>query len=156
FDHLELTMHGPLGPWAYPAWMRANHPEDVAGFYRVLMPDRQINHAGGGDTGACQVHVNPVPRGHYHTDWVADRGIAWLDRLAPEDDWFVWMSFPDPHHPWDPPRAEIGRHPWRDVPLPAGWPGTQERARAVLAQKPRQWLEWYEGRLISNYEVPPG
>ena len=34
---------------------------------------------GGGDTGAPQVAYNPIPREHYHTDWVADRTIAWLD-----------------------------------------------------------------------------
>ena len=156
FDHLELTMHGPLGPWAYPAWLKANHPDDIGGFYRVLTPDRQINHAGGGDTGGCQIKLNPVPRGHYHTDWVADRVIAWLDTLASADDWFVWMSFPDPHHPWDPPQSEIGRHPWREVPLPEGWPASLDAARAVLAQKPKHWLEWYEGRLVANFEAPPG
>lgn len=156
FDHMELTMHGPLGPWHYPAWLRQHHPDAIGGFYRVLTGDLQLNHAGGGDTGACQVKHNPVPRGHYHTEWVADRVIAYLDGLSPDADWFVWMSFPDPHHPWDPPASEIGRHDWRRTALPAGWPATAEQARAVLAQKPKQWLEWYEGRLVSNYEAPPG
>ena len=41
----------------------------------------------------------------YHTDWVADRTIAYLDSLPDDADWFVWMSFPDPHHPWDPPAS---------------------------------------------------
>ena len=155
FDRMELTMHGPLGPWHYPAWLKARHSGDIAGFYRVLTAELQLNHQGGGDTGACQVKLNPVPRGHYHTDWVADRVIAYLDSLDPGEDWFVWMSFPDPHHPWDPPQAEIGRHDWRATALPAGWPGTTEQARAILAAKPRHWLDWYEGRLVSNYEAPP-
>jgi len=155
FERMELTMHGPLGPWHYPAWLRAQHAGDIDCFYRVLTKELQLNAEGGGDTGACQVKHNPVPRGHYHTDWVADRVIAYLDTLSPGDDWFVWMSFPDPHHPWDPPASEVHRHDWRATALPDGWPKTQAEARAILAQKPKQWLEWYEGRLVSNYEAPP-
>ena len=76
------------------------------------------NTAGGGATGAIQVWDNPMPREVYHTDWVADRTIAWLDTLPADADWFVWLSFPDPHHPWDPPASERSRVDWRDVPLP--------------------------------------
>ena len=89
----------------------------------------EVNAAGGGDTGAPQVHDNPIPREWYHTDWVADRTIAWLDSLDADDDWFCWMSFPDPHHPWDPPASEVGRIDWRDVPLPAGYIERRGRAR---------------------------
>ena len=64
-----------------------------------------------------------MPRELYHTDWVADRTIAWLDTLPADADWFVWLSFPDPHHPWDPPAAERSRVAWRDVPLPRLYPG---------------------------------
>ena len=42
------------------------HPEDVRNFYRQILFDAdgqlQPNHAGGGDTGACQVHPNAVAR----------------------------------------------------------------------------------------------
>ncbi len=57
----------------------ANHPEAVGGFYAVLDGDLEVNAAGGGDTGAPQVKDNPIQRDWYHTDWVADRTIAWLD-----------------------------------------------------------------------------
>ena len=96
----------PAGPLHYSRWLMANHPEHMGGFYPVLDGELEVNAAGGGATGAPQVHDNPIPRGWYHTDWVADRAIAWLDGLAADDDWFCWVSFPDPHHPWDPPEAE--------------------------------------------------
>ena len=69
----------------------------------------------GGDTGAPEVKYNPIPREHYHTDWVADRTLAFLDSLDANENWFVWMSFPDPHHPWDPPEKEARRINWRDL-----------------------------------------
>jgi arylsulfatase A-like enzyme len=109
---------------------------------------------GGGETGAPQVWDNAIPREWYHTDWVADRTIAWLDSLGAADDWFCWMSFPDPHHPWDPPKSELHRVPWRDVDLPAGYAADAATREAVLDAKPRHWRAWYDGRLVSNYEAP--
>jgi len=154
FDHLELATHGPLGPLHYARWLATEHPEAAGGYYPVLDKDFQVNAAGGGDTGAPQVKANPIERGLYHTDWVADRTIAWLDSLDTDDDWFCWMSFPDPHHPWDPPQAEVGRLDWRDVPLPAGYPESGAERERILDGKPRHWRMWYDGDLVSNYEAP--
>jgi len=155
FEHLELATHTSIGPLHYAQWLAGEHPESVGGFYPVLDASLQVNADGGGETGAPQVKVNPVDRAVYHTDWVADRTIAWLDGLGADDDWFCWMSFPDPHHPWDPPQSEVGRINWRDVPLPAGYPETAEARERIIGAKPRHWRLWYEGKLVSNYEAPP-
>lgn len=154
FDHLEFATHSPQGALHYARWMTAEHPEALGGFYAVLDKDLEVNAAGGGATGAPQVKDNPVPRDWYHTDWVADRTIAWLDSLERGDDWFAWMSFPDPHHPWDPPSSELGRVDWRDVPLPAGYPESATERERILDGKPKHWRLWYEGSLVSNYEAP--
>jgi arylsulfatase A-like enzyme len=154
FEHFETATHGALGPLHYARWLAANHPEAVGMFYPVLDMALEVNAQGGGETGAPQVHDNAVPREWYHTDWVADRTVAWLDSLAADDDWFCWMSFPDPHHPWDPPQSEVGRVDWRDVPLPAGYPETAAEREAIIDGKPRHWRLWYDGSLVSNYEAP--
>lgn len=154
FEHLELATHGAVGPLHYARWLASAHPEAVAMFYAVLDGDMEVNAAGDGETGAPQVHVNPIERGWYHTDWVAERTTKWLDSLDDDDDWFCWMSFPDPHHPWDPPQSEVGRVDWREVPLPAGYPRSPSEREAILDQKPRHWRLWYDGELVSNYEAP--
>lgn len=154
FDHLEFATHGVLGPLHYAQWIREQHPEVVGGFYAVVDGDLNVNAAGGGDTGAPQVAINPVARDWYHTDWVADRTIAWLESQPVERDWFCWMSFPDPHHPWDPPAAERARVPWREVPLPINYPQRAEDRERLLDQKAQHWRMWYDGRLVSNYEAP--
>ena len=154
FDHMEFATHSPLGQLHYARWISAEHPEVAEGFYPVLDRDLEVNAAGGGDTGAPQVKLNPIPREWYHTDWVADRTIDWLDGLDTEDDWFAWMSFPDPHHPWDPPASEVGRVDWREVPLPEGYPTDRAERERLLDDKPRQWKHWYDGSLVSNYEAP--
>ena len=154
FEHMETATHGGMGPLGYARWLAGNHPEAVGMFYPVLDASLEVNALGGGDTGAPQVHDNAVPKDWYHTEWVADRTIAWLDSLGPDDDWFCWMSFPDPHHPWDPPVSEMHRVPWRDVPLPAGYIADAAERERVLDAKPRHWRAWYDGRLVSNYEAP--
>lgn len=154
FEHLELATHAPTGPTHYAQWMLREHPEAIGGFYRVLDAALQVNAAGGGDTGAPQVQHNPVPTEWYHTDWVADRAIAWLDSLDDDADWFCWVSFPDPHHPWDPPASELHRVDWRYVDLPAGYPVDRAEREALLDAKPRHWRLWYDGTFVSNYEAP--
>ncbi len=158
FEHLELAMHTPVPRWHHGLWLQQNFPRERDGFFQLfIFKDGvlQMNHEGGGDTGAPQVAYNPVPREHYHTDWVADRTIAWLDSLDGDEDWFVWMSFPDPHHPWDPPASEARRINWRDLDLPPGHPGSREQVEAVLAQKPHHWLGYYDGS-FDNPEGAPG
>jgi arylsulfatase A-like enzyme len=154
FEHFESATHGAQGPLHYARWLAANHPEAVGMFYPVLDAALEVNARGGGDTGAPQAWSNGIQREWYHTDWVADRTISWLDSLGADDDWFCWMSFPDPHHPWDPPASEVGRIDWRDVPLPAGYLADAAEREAVLDAKPRHWRAWYDGRLVSNYEAP--
>lgn len=160
FERAELVMHGPVGFGHYPKFMREHHPEQISNFYRQIYFDSDgqfcVNDEGGGDTGAPQAHHNLVPRELYHTDWVADRTIAYLDSLPADADWFVWMSFPDPHHPWDPPAEEIGRVNWRDLELPAGYPGNADRCREILQRKPHHWIDWFEGRGHFNVEAPEG
>ncbi len=154
FDYLEFATHGVMGPLHYAKWIQTQHPEAIAGFYPVVDGDLNVNAAGGGDTGAVQVKLNDVPREWYHTDWVADRTIEWLSQRSDDADWFCWMSFPDPHHPWDPPASERHRVNWRDLALPANYPETAALREALLDRKARHWRAWYDGRVVSNYEAP--
>jgi arylsulfatase A-like enzyme len=154
FDYLEFATHGVMGPLHYAKWMQRQHPEAMASFYPVVDGDLNVNAAGGGDTGAVQVKFNDVPREWYHTDWVADRTIEWLDEQPEDSDWFCWMSFPDPHHPWDPPSSERHRVNWRDLELPANYPATAALRESLLDQKARHWRLWYDGKVVSNYEAP--
>jgi arylsulfatase A-like enzyme len=155
FDHLELAAHSGTGWLHYASSLRAEHPTGVGMFYPVLDATLNVNGLGGGDTGAPQVHVNALPREWYHTDWIAQRSVTWLNALPEDEDWFLWVSFPDPHHPWDPPASETHRVNWRDLDLPEGYIADSYAREAVLDAKPRQWSKWYNGELVANYEAPP-
>ncbi|MFY0610433.1 MAG: sulfatase-like hydrolase/transferase [Hyphomicrobiaceae bacterium] len=157
FDHMELAGHtGRAGRslFHYPKWLAETHPDAVAGFHEYTR-DGHPSALGGGDTGAPQVANNPIDIEHYHTHWTARRTIDWLAGRDDNSDWMCWMSFPDPHHPWDVPNAAKARFEWRDLPLPPGYPGSREACEAVLRQKPWHWLAWYVGEAQLNFEVPP-
>lgn len=155
FDYSVTASHGPtagfepmLGHYGY--WLAEQHPGLLAGFPATMMG------VGGGDTGAPEASNNPVPREIYHTDWLADRTVQYLDTLQDDEDFFVWMSFPDPHHPFDPPASEAGRIPWQEVALPAGHPGSQDAIRKLLANRPAHWLAYYEGDWRNREGAPRG
>ncbi len=140
FEHLELATHGPVGGHHYAEWLWREHADSLDGFAGVLTG------LGGGDTGAPEVSRNPISRENYHTDWVARRTMQWIRERPASEPWFCWMSFPDPHHPFDPPADEVKKRVrWQDLDLPKRYLNRSE-AIAVLSQKPRHWLDWYEGR----------
>ncbi len=149
FDHVELSFHGPAGASHYARWLQEKHPEHVLGFAPILIG------VPGGDTGAPETANNPIPKELYHSAWVAERTRAWLETVADDDDFFLWVSFPDPHHPWDPPLEAI-RHARADIPLPPGHPGSRARAIEILEGKPRHWLDWYLGRFANAEGGPAG
>ncbi|MFM7124510.1 MAG: sulfatase [Actinomycetes bacterium] len=154
FDHMELATHGAAGQLHYSQWIRANHPEMIGNYYNVLDRELQVNAEGGGDTNAPQIKVNAIPREWYHTEWVAQRTIAWLQSLPDDRDWFCWMSFPDPHHPWDPPASEMHRVNWKDLELPEGYIANATKREKIIDAKLRHWRGWYDGTFVSNYEAP--
>jgi len=147
FDRSVQAMHvaafngHPIGH--YGRWLAEHHPEHLGSFAPLL------GATPGGYTDAPETKNNPIPRGFYHTDWVADLVVDELDRYGDDDRWFVWMSFPDPHHPWDPPATELARIPWTDLDLPAGHPGSDDEIRDILARKPAHWLGYYDGTFVN-------
>jgi arylsulfatase A-like enzyme len=90
---------------------------------RLMQPE-----AAGRTWDALQTWPNQLPEEDHHTTWIADRAIDWLRRV--ERPFFAWVSFPDPHHPFDPPR------PWCD----------RYRAADMLEVLPVAHPEEFEGK----------
>lgn len=149
YDFVEMSGHGPFGASHYANWLRENHPDEAAEYLSIFSVQP------GGDTGAPGLKHNPVSSTNYHTAWTADRAISWLDGLPQDDPWFCWLSFPDPHHPWDLPVDQWQRFDWRTLPLPPGHPGSEDEIRRILADKPEHWLAWFDGR-VPNVDAAPG
>jgi len=73
-----------------------------------------------GDTkGAAQTWHSKLPVAFHNSPWTADRAIEWLKHGRDEDKPFcTWVSFPDPHHPFDCPEPWSRQHDPAEVDLP--------------------------------------
>jgi len=51
-----------------------------------------------------QAYRTPIPEESYPTAFIRDRAKAYLKNAKASDDpFFAFVSFPDPHHPFNPP-----------------------------------------------------
>ena len=96
---------------------------------------------------------SPVPAEHYVDRWVADRTCSAVERHCETgtDPFFIWMSFPKPHSPYDPPEPYHRMYDPRDIPDPLG---TGEEADGLDARSPQLTIE--RARLGFGYLSPEG
>lgn len=123
FEHVELTESGRMLA-QYDPQGRLDGVEDYydylkgvgwAGFTRA-------HGAGNNDVRPCP---SPLPAEHYVDHWIADCTIRQIERHAreaPGRPFFVWMSSPKPHSPYDPPRPYDALYDPRAMPEPFGSP----------------------------------
>lgn len=62
--------------------------------------------------------TSELPEEAYHTTWIADESVAWLQEIPDDAPFFLWTSFIKPHHPFDPPAPYDGMYDPADVILP--------------------------------------
>lgn len=119
FRHVELMLSGP-----------SNHPpqQPPKGLHyeQFFYADGEgpakaaLYGAPGRDAkGAAQCWHSQLPTNWHYTPWTADRAIDWLRRGRGADKPFcAWVSFVDPHHPFDCPEPWSLLHDPADVDLP--------------------------------------
>ena len=71
-----------------------------------------------------QAYRTAIPEELYATAFLGERAAAFLDDIDPQTPFFLMVSFPDPHHPFNPP----GRY-WEMYSA-----GRFRRAGSLLAQ----------------------
>jgi len=97
FQHVDMvTSHGDRCGGEYGQWFRATVPD-----WRALHdPAHELAH----DYTCPQAYRTPVPEDKYPTAWIADKAIEYLEgRAGQTQPFFAFVSFPDPHHPFNPP-----------------------------------------------------
>ena len=113
FDHAELvTGHGDACGGAYAQWLRARAPE----VDKLQGAANQLPH----DYICPQAVRTALPEELYSTSYIAERATAWLD-AADGGPFFLMVSFPDPHHPFNPPGRYWDAYRPEDMPVPAAF-----------------------------------
>lgn len=123
FEHAELTESGrALGKWDPQGELEG--VEDYFDYLKsVGWPGFTRAHGIGNND--FRSAPSPLPQEHHVDGWIAQRTIAWLDRHQQEESerpFFLWMSSPKPHPPFDPPRPFDNLHDPRELPAPFGTP----------------------------------
>ncbi|MBI4194296.1 MAG: sulfatase-like hydrolase/transferase [Betaproteobacteria bacterium] len=143
FRHVELTVLGhmhrtrplerpPVGHYERWLVLRGENEQGLKLWAQETRPG----------TGAAQTWYSGLPAAWHSSTWVGDRAIDWLFRQGKRDRPFcAWVSFPDPHHPFDCPE------PWSVMYDPGGMVLPRNRVRdlerrpwwhkAALENKPR-------------------
>jgi len=97
YEHIDMvTVHGDRCGGHYRQWFRDNAPD-----WQALHDDaNQLPH----NYSCPQAYRTPIPEALYPTAYVRDSAINYLNSRTNEDNpFFAFISFPDPHHPFNPP-----------------------------------------------------
>ncbi|MEP3054158.1 sulfatase-like hydrolase/transferase [Ascidiaceihabitans sp.] len=97
YNHVDMvTSHGDKCGGHYQQWFR----ERADDWEALHDPANQLPH----DYTCPQANRTPIPEDLYPTAYIRDRAIAHLDSCVDDDaPFFTFVSFPDPHHPFNPP-----------------------------------------------------
>ena len=95
----------------YARWLRETAPE-AADLY---LPD----HALGPRPADCdEIWKSAMPEELHYNSWIADRACDFIAGADASDPFFLFVSFPDPHHPFTPPAPWCDMYDSADMPLP--------------------------------------
>jgi len=119
FQYVELSVLGhlhrtrpferpPVGH--YERWLLSRAADDLA--YKLWAQSL------GPDVGAAQTWYSALPAAWHASTWIADRTIAYLSRHASSRPFCLWLSFPDPHFPFDCPEPWSRLYDPDDMVLP--------------------------------------
>lgn len=87
----------------------------------------------------------PMPAEHYVDAWVCSRALEFLGEHRRDHagkPWFMFMSFPKPHAPYDPPRPYDTLYDPREVPVPFRARETERQPRTPTKQVEKKTHGW--------------
>ena len=120
FNHVELLTQGhwyKIRPPVMPP--SGQHYEDW--FFNIVGTDSAFDlwkSETKKGSGAAQTWASALPVAWHSSSWVGDRSIHWLTNRNEDEPFCLWISFPDPHHPFDCPEPWNLLHKPEDVDLP--------------------------------------
>jgi arylsulfatase A-like enzyme len=130
FDHVTLVRaHGDDAGGDYDRWLNERDPKAR----RLLGPNNSLPH----DYICPQAYRTAIPEDLYATSFLGERAAAFLEQAqAP---FFLMVSFPDPHHPFNPPGKYWNMYAPSDFAVPEAylrndWTPPQH-VRAILQER---------------------
>ncbi|MEM1237352.1 MAG: sulfatase-like hydrolase/transferase [Pseudomonadota bacterium] len=112
FDHVDLvTGHGDHIGGDYTSWLLEKEPAAA----RLIGPENQLPH----DYICPQAVRTALPAELYSTAFIAEKAAAFIEEQKDADQpFFLMVSWPDPHHPFNPPGKYWDMYEPSDFPVP--------------------------------------
>jgi arylsulfatase A-like enzyme len=106
-----VTGHGDAVDGDYREWLRAKNANALS----LLGPENSLQH----DYGVPQAYRTRIPEELYATSYLGERAAAYLKaRKGDAAPFFMTLSFPDPHHPFNPPGRYWDMYKPEQFPVP--------------------------------------
>jgi arylsulfatase A-like enzyme len=142
FQHVELSVVGH---------MHRNRPleDPPAGHYERWLVSRGADgealklwaESTRPDNGAAQTWHSALPLAWHSSTWIGERAVEWLRTRPQSSPFCAWVSFPDPHHPFDCPEPFSAMYDAKSMKLPQHRTRDLERRpwwhKATLEGKPQ-------------------
>jgi arylsulfatase A-like enzyme len=111
FDHVTLVRaHGDEAGADYDRWLAARDPKAK----NLLGPKNSLPHG----YRVPQAYRTAIPEELYATAFLRERACAYLGDSDREAPFFLMVSFPDPHHPFNPPGKYWDMYKPEQFPVP--------------------------------------
>ena len=118
FEHYDSVLrHGTNTGGDYELWLKRVAPDVLP----LRARDQQLPH----DYTVPQAIRTKVPEEYYSTTYIANQACEWLEgRQGNDKPFFLMVSFPDPHHPFNPPGRYWDMYQPEDMEVPRAFTDT--------------------------------
>lgn len=107
----------------YANWLRTHHPDSVPLLLPASAPEPPPDDLD-------EVWRSAIPPEHHYNTWITDRAASFIEQVSTASTpFFLFVSYPDPHHPFDPPVAYADRFDPVGMPVPRA--SMEERRRQL-------------------------
>ena len=114
FDHVTLVRaHGDDPGGDYDRWLDARDPKAKA----LLGPNNSLPH----NYTVPQANRTAIPEELYASAFLGESACAYLDESKDDAPFFLMVSFPDPHHPFNPPGKYWDMYKPEQFPVPEAY-----------------------------------
>ena len=111
FEHVTLVRnHGDQAGADYERWLDARDPKANEFARAEEQPAARLR--------LPQAYRTAIPEELYSTAFLGERASAFLDDAEADEPFFLMVSFPDPHHPFNPPGKYWDMYKPDDFPAP--------------------------------------
>jgi len=104
----------------YACWLKTVAPEAVA-----LLKAEQAPEAPPADLD--EIWQSAIPVELHYNSWISECASNFIEHASVDEPFFLFVSYPDPHHPFAPPIEYANRYNPDDMPLPRVDAGELER-----------------------------